>query len=85
MTAAIVPALIESNSARRRPTAMPTLDIAGVRWPIHKAHALAVAVIVAVFALVITGSGQVTMWASAAALLTVWWGERACYAARATR
>ncbi|MFW0792912.1 hypothetical protein AAFP30_03780 [Gordonia sp. CPCC 205515] len=78
MTAAIVPALIESNSARRgSSTATPTVDVAGVRWPMHKAHAVAAAVLVALLAFVVTGSGQVTMWASAAALLTVWWGERA--------
>ena len=53
-----------------------TVDVAGVSWPAFKLHAVIIAVVVAIGALVLSGSGQVAMWASAATLLTVWWGER---------
>ena len=71
-----------SRAVAARATTVPggvgvaTVDIAGVRWPAYKLHALIFAAIVAVGALVLSGSGQVAMWCSAITMLTVWWGER---------
>ncbi|MGV9710167.1 hypothetical protein ACWDTI_05835 [Gordonia sp. NPDC003424] len=85
MTAAIVPALIESNTARGSSAAdIPTVNVAGTQWPVHKAHALAAAVVMAVLVLLVTESGQVAMWASAITMVVTWWGERAFFAARRT-
>lgn len=81
MTAAIVPASIGTNPPQTS-AALPSVQVASVRWPAHKLHAVILAVLVAVGALVLTGSGQITMWASALTLLAVWWGERALHALR---
>ncbi|MEE4023152.1 hypothetical protein V1Y59_08695 [Gordonia sp. PKS22-38] len=75
MTAANISGLVELRPARVR-SLPPTVVIAGVRWPAYKVHALLVAVLVAVGALLITGSGQVVACAAGAALLSIWWGER---------
>lgn len=53
-----------------------TVEVAGISWPTYKLHALLLAVVVAIGVLVLSGSGQIAMWASAITMLTVWWGER---------
>ncbi|AZG43730.1 hypothetical protein [Gordonia insulae] len=75
MTAANVSALVEARPAGGRSTA-PVVQVAGAAWPLYKVHAVIAALIVAVVALGLTGSGQAVAWASAAALVTVWWTER---------
>ncbi|MXP21147.1 hypothetical protein GIY30_07240 [Gordonia sp. HNM0687] len=75
MTAANPIALVEVRPGRRR-TATPTVDVAGVRWPAYKLHAVLLAVLVALFAFALTGSGAVVAWVSASVLLATWWGER---------
>lgn len=63
--------------------AVPTTDIAGVRWPVNKLHAVVAGIIVALVAVLLTGSGVTTMWVTAAVVLAVWWGESAWFALRA--
>ncbi|MDY6811554.1 MAG: hypothetical protein SW127_21525 [Actinomycetota bacterium] len=81
MTAANPTTLVEVRSGYRR-TLTPTVDVAGVRWPAYKLHAMLLAVLVAVVVFALTGSGVVVAWASAAALLATWWGERIWFARR---
>ena len=59
--------------ASRRPR---TVDVLGAQWPVHKAHAVATAAVVALVSLVLLGSLEVTAWVSGVTLLAVWWGER---------
>ena len=54
----------------------PTVAVAGVAWPLYKLQAVALAVLVGMLALIATGSGQITMWLSAATLVGVWWLQR---------
>ncbi|NDZ95435.1 hypothetical protein G3I13_15455 [Streptomyces sp. SID6673] len=75
MTSANITSLVEVRPARARASAR-SVEIAGTRWPLYKLHALLAAVVVGVLALAITGSVQAVAWASAVALITVWWTER---------
>ena len=68
--------IIEVIDTARSPRVYETVDIAGVAWPVYKVCALVVAVIAALIAFVLTGSGEVTMWASALSLTTLWWVGR---------
>lgn len=75
MTAANPTAFVEVRSQMRH-TPTPTVEVAGVRWPAYKLHAVLLAVVVAVLVFALTGSGLVVAWASATVLLATWWGER---------
>lgn len=68
--------IIESIDTIRPSHTHATVDIAGVAWPVYKVRALVVAAIAALIALVLTGSGEVTMWACALTLTTLWWAGR---------
>ncbi len=74
MTAANPSAMVEGRAVVR--SSRPAVEIAGARWPLYKVHALLAALIVAMFTVVVTGSGQAAAWASAVALVVVWWTER---------
>lgn len=85
MTAATPFVFIEENPSAGERTVSPSVDVAGVRWPLYKVRALVAMVIVAGVVFVATGSGQLSMWASATAMLTVWWGGRLLSAIRSSR
>ncbi|MGW0036038.1 hypothetical protein [Gordonia sp. NPDC003376] len=68
-------AMIEPTTVVRGST-LPTRDIAGVAWPVHKLHAVIAALIVAAVSLVVFTSIETTAWLSGLTLLLVWWGER---------
>jgi hypothetical protein len=53
-----------------------TVDVAGVAWPVYKLYAVIGGLLAGLGALLITDSGQITMWVTAVAVLTVWWGGR---------
>lgn len=80
MTAANPTAMVEVRSGHGRAADAPAVDIAGVRWPAYKVHAVIAALVVALIALTITGSAAAVAWASGLALIAVWWAERAWYA-----
>ncbi|MBN0971626.1 hypothetical protein GR168_14375 [Gordonia sp. JH63] len=68
--------LIDVDPGRPASRQPRTVDVLGAQWPVHKAHAVAAAVVVALVSLVLLGSLAVTAWASGLTLLAVWWGER---------
>lgn len=68
--------IIESLDTNRPRHLHATVDLAGVAWPVYKVQALIVAAVVALAVLVLTQSGQVTMWACGLTLTTVWWAGR---------
>lgn len=75
MTSLIEPNPVPATSAR-----LPGVDLAGVRWPVNKLHAVIAGLLAALIAVIVTGSGVTTMWITAAVVLSVWWGERAWFA-----
>lgn len=68
--------MIGTNAYRPARRARATVEVFGVRWPAHKAHAVLAGVVAALAALVIFGSPQASAWVSAVVVLAVWWGER---------
>ncbi|KAF0970516.1 MULTISPECIES: hypothetical protein [Gordonia] len=68
--------MIGINVHRPHRRAPRTIDVFGVEWPAHKAHAVLAGIATAVVALLILGSLQATAWVTAVAVLAVWWGER---------
>lgn len=66
---------------RRRP-GVPTVDVFGVAWPLYKVHAVLAGLAAVTLILLLGGTGALAMWVSAAAVLLVWWGERAALSAR---
>jgi hypothetical protein len=68
--------LIDVNPCRPAPRAARTVEVLGVRWPAHKAHAVVAGLVAAVLGLVFLGSPQVTAWVTGVVVLAVWWGER---------
>jgi len=54
----------------------PTVNVAGVQWPFHKVAAVVVGIVASLMTLIVTQSGQATMWVTALAVLAVWWGTR---------
>ncbi|WP_045823064.1 hypothetical protein [Williamsia herbipolensis] len=75
---------VNTAPARSERAAAPTVSIAGVAWPVHKAAAVLTALVVAVVVGVITGSGEVTAWAVTVAATAVWWSGRLGATLRAT-
>lgn len=71
-----VTTIIESMDTDRPRRVHATIDIAGVAWPAYKVWAVIAAAIAALVAVVLTGSGEITMWACALTLTTVWWAAR---------
>jgi len=63
-------------------TALPAATVFGVDWPLHKLHALVVAVLVVPLVLALGGSGSLAAWLAGAAMVVVWWGERSLAARR---
>ncbi|MBB4136864.1 hypothetical protein [Gordonia humi] len=53
---------------------LPTVDVAGVRWPLHKLAAVAAGMLMVVGILAFGGSAVMAAWAAAAVSLAVWWG-----------
>ncbi len=68
--------MIGINAHRPVRRAHRTVEVFGVDWPAHKAHAVLAGVATAVVTLLIFGSLQATAWVTAVAVLAVWWGER---------
>lgn len=66
----------------RRADATASVDVFGVAWPAYKVHALLAGLMAVVVVLALGGSGLVAMWVSLAAVLLVWWGERAALGPR---
>ena len=79
MTAANPTAMVEVRAGHTR-AVTPVVEVAGVRWPAYKFHAVVAALLVALLAFAITGSGQAVAWAAGVALVAVWWSERAWFA-----
>ncbi|AUH68786.1 MULTISPECIES: hypothetical protein [Gordonia] len=50
------------------------VPVFGVPWPLYKLAAVVAGVVVAALVFTFTGSGTASMWASAVAVITVWWG-----------
>ncbi|SDU40715.1 hypothetical protein [Gordonia westfalica] len=68
--------MIGINAHRPVRRAPRTIEVFGIEWPAHKAHAVLAGVATAVVTLLIFGSPQATAWVTAVAVLAVWWGER---------
>lgn len=73
---------IVAIGGRRRTAGVPTVDVFGVAWPQYKLHAVLAGLAAVAVVLVLGGTGALAMWVSAAAVLLVWWGERAAFGAR---
>lgn len=67
-------ALIAAVPVAEKKSDVLHVSVFGVPWPMHKLVAVVAAVIVAAMTYTFTESGAVAMWASASALLVVWWG-----------
>lgn len=61
--------LIDTRRPERR--ALPTVDVLGVPWPVHKAYAVLAGALVFVVSLALFGSPQVTAWLTATAAVLV--------------
>lgn len=66
----------------RRLDASASVDVFGVSWPAYKVHALLAGLAAVAVVLAAGGTGVLAMWVSAAAILLVWWGERAALHSR---
>ncbi|MEO9327622.1 hypothetical protein [Gordonia aurantiaca] len=69
-------AMIGINAHRPVRPVRSTVEVFGVRWPAHKAHAVVAGVVAALVTLVLFSSAQAAAWVSAVVVLAVWWGER---------
>lgn len=70
-------ATIDTRPARRT---LPSIDIAGVAWPVHKVHALVVGMVVAVVLAVVTRDAQIAVVAATAVTTGAWWVLRVIHA-----
>lgn len=61
---------------------MPTVDVAGVSWPLNKLLAVLCGVLAGVSVMVFGGTMVVAAWMAAAAAVTAWWGGYAWYGRR---
>ncbi|GIZ95621.1 MULTISPECIES: hypothetical protein [Tsukamurella] len=74
-----------STSARRSPADRRTVDVFGVRWPLYKAEAVLVAMVVLALGVVLiaaTGGANFApaVLVAAGAGVAVWWAARAVHA-----
>ncbi|MCF8605868.1 hypothetical protein L5I01_21155 [Gordonia sp. HY442] len=61
---------------------VPTVDVAGARWPINKLAAVCAGLVMATSALLFGGSAIAAAWTAAVVVLAVWWGGYAWYGRR---
>ncbi|WP_067573423.1 hypothetical protein [Nocardia acidivorans] len=64
--------VVHPTQMRRRRARLATVTIAGTAWPVFKLEALAVAVLLALTLLLITGSAQLAVLAGATAAALRW-------------
>ncbi len=69
-----------SPRAARRPA--PTVEIAGVDWPLYKPPAVVLGILAAVLVGAVTQSGELTAWTLALGTSASWWIRRSVHARR---
>ena len=67
-------------SPRETPAPAPTVEIAGVNWPLYKLQAVIVGVMAAVLVAAVTQSGVLTAWTLTIITVVTWWARRAACA-----
>ena len=67
-------------SPRETPAPGPTVEIAGVDWPLYKLQAVIVGVLAAVLVAGVTQSGVLTAWTLTITSVVTWWARRAACA-----
>ncbi|GAA1462345.1 hypothetical protein [Williamsia maris] len=66
-------------SPREARTPAPTVEIAGVDWPLYKLQAVAFGLVVALLVGIVTESAEWTAWTLTIATAAVWWLRRAAH------
>ncbi|MBJ7291638.1 hypothetical protein [Williamsia sp.] len=69
-------------SPREARTPAPTIDIAGVDWPLYKLQAVLIGIMAAVLVGALTQSGELTAWTLALGTSAAWWIRRSAHARR---
>lgn len=63
-------------SPREARTPAPTVEIAGVDWPLYKLQAVVIGILAAVLVGAVTQSGELTAWTLTVATAVAWWVRR---------
>ncbi|GGF29748.1 hypothetical protein [Williamsia phyllosphaerae] len=71
-------------SPREARTPAPTVEIAGVDWPLYKVQAIVIGILVATLVGAVTQSGELTAWTLTIVTAVAWCVRRAA-CARPTR